>query len=484
MTFNLKLEVDETSPLPIYKQLFDRLKEAIISLELMPGEMLPSSRELAKELGLSRKTINRTYEELLSQGYIETVDGVGTFVSNKSKPTISLEANAKKIVLSQYAQRLIKYGSQHSSQGDYAELNYGACPADALPLKAWRQILLKHFRESEPQDMACDVDPFGYRPLREALSVYLERTRALSVSPDQILMFSRSLQPLNLIVRLLLEQGDYVAVENPGFTFARQAFLSQGTRLQPVGVDKHGVIIEEIFALDPCPKLIYISPSHQDPTGVMLSLDRRKRLLEWVSKNDCVIIEDDYDCEYRYVGSNLPALMSLDTTGSVLYIGSFWKTLGPIIDAGYLVVPPSLMDDLTQLQSISWAKANTTVPMVEQLTLTEFLKDGYLEKHTRKLKPVFQKRYQSLVHAFTKQFGSKVEFSPEPSGMQVVIRFKTTKNDIEIMEAAKQAGFPLVPTSEYYHIHKPTREYIVPFAYIQEEDYESKVHAFFVELHK
>lgn len=484
MTFNLKLEVDPDSAVPIYKQLFDRLKEAIISLELMPGEMLPSSRELAKELSLSRKTINHTYEELLSQGYIETVDGVGTFVSNRGKPKLALSAETKKIELSQYAQRLIRYGSINSSQGDYSELNYGACPTEALPMKSWRQILLKYFREYKPEDLACDVDPFGYLPLREALSIYLERTRALTVSPDQILTFSRSLQPLNLIVRLLIDQGDYIAVENPGFTFARQAFLSQGTRLQPVGVDKQGIIVDELFALDPVPKLVYVSSSHQDPTGVMLSLERRKRLLEWANRKSVLIVEDDYDCEYRYIGSNLPALMSLDTTGTVLYIGSFWKTLGPIIDAGFLVIPPSLIDRLTQLQSISWAKAHTTVPMAEQMTLTEFLKDGHLEKHVRKWKPIFQKRYQMLVHAFTKQFGSKIEFSPEPSGMHVIIRFKTTRNDDEIMLAAKQAFLSLVPTTDYYYEHAPTREYIVPFAHINENTFESIVQKFFTKLHR
>ena len=359
-------------------------------------------------------------------------------------------------------------------------------PSSALPLEAWNQALQKYANEQDSQ-LQTD-DPFGYLPLRTAIADYLTRTRGIIAHPERIILFSRSLQPLNFITRLLLSEGDKVIVENPGFTFAGQTFASQGACLEPIDIDEEGIKTDQVLKVSNQAKVIYLSPSHHNPTGVRLSASRRDELLQLdnghMSGHSCFILEDDTDCEYNYNSSNLPALISSDTKNSVIYYNSFWKTLSPLVDIGYLILPEHLVDKVNHTLVNNAADEGTTLTLSEQKALCDFLNEGHLEKNIEENKPVFFQAYQNLHEAFEKQFGSKIEFSSEPSGLHTVLTFKTTKNDTDIVNAAHRAALPLLPTSDYYYEHRTTRQYIVPFAELLETDCDALIHTFFNELHR
>jgi GntR family transcriptional regulator/MocR family aminotransferase len=358
-------------------------------------------------------------------------------------------------------------------------------PSKSLPVEAWTKAMLKH--AADPANQIND-DPFGYKPLRQAIADYLKRTRGICAAPERIILFSRSLQPLNFITRLLLSEGDKAIVENPGFRFAGQTFASQGACLEPIDIDGEGIKLDLVTDASEHAKIIYLSPSHQNPTGVRLSAQRRNELLHLanghMNGHSCFIIEDDTDCEYNYHSTNLPALISSDTNDGVIYYNSFWKTLSPLVDIGYLILPEILVDEVSHALINSAADEGTALSLIEQKALCDFLNEGQLEKNIEENKPVFYQAYQNLHDAFDKQFGSKIEFSPEPSGLHTMLTFKTTKSDTEIVNAAHRAALPLLPTSDYYYEHKPTRQYIVPFAELLETDCDNLIHTFFTELHR
>jgi len=364
-------------------------------------------------------------------------------------------------------------------------------PSNALPVEAWNEALLKYANQTEQTnnfEQSEIAEPFGYMPLRQAIADYLKRTRGINAAPERVILFSRSLQPLNFITRLLLSEGDTAIVENPGFTFAGQTFASQGASLEPIDIDSDGIKIDEVTEASKHAKIIYLSPSHQNPTGVRLSAARRNELLQLanghMNGHSCFIIEDDTDCEYNYNGSNLPPLISSDTNDGVIYYNNFWKTLSPLVDIGYLILPENLVDEVSHALINNKADEGTSLSLNEQKALCDFLNEGQLEKNIEENKVVFYQAYQNLHDAFEKQFGSKIEFSSEPSGLHTMLTFKTTKSDTEIVSAAHRAALPLLPTSDYYYEHRPTRQYIVPFAELLETNCDDLIHTFFIELHR
>lgn len=471
---DLPFTLDEKSEVALYKQLSDRLKESISQLKLMPGQMMPSTRELADHLHISRATVLKSYEELLSQGYLKTVDGIGTFVSQDApgtRPQVPTQESAA-LKLSNYANSLLSLNPKAATQADFAELNYGAAPPDLLPLRQWRQNLLRRLRELNLSDVHYSTEVFGFRPLREALAEYLMRARALHCSADQILVFSGPLHPHDLVTRLLLNPGDTACVENPGFPFARNVLTSHGVNLMPIPVDENGMRVELLENSGTPPQLVYVTPSHQDPTGALLSLDRRRRLLHYAFKNRIALIEDDYDSEFRYSGSQLPALHGLDERGLVFYISSFWKTLYPIVNVGILVIPESMIDLFTRAQSLTETNVSTDFPLLEQYALTDLITEGHYERHLRKIAQIYGKRRQALIYALNKHLRGLLTITKESAGMHMIVRFKTTLDDVELTHLARSCGLPAVSTNHYYTSDSQKGEFIIPFGHVTE----TKIH--------
>ncbi len=471
----LPFTLDLKSETALYKQLSDRLKEAISQLKLMPGQMMPSTRELADQLHISRATVLKSYDELLSQGYLKTVDGIGTFVSQDAPGTrtpVPAQQQLASLRLSNYANSILTLSPKAGTQADFKELNYGAAPPDLLPLKQWRQNLLRRLRDLNLTDIEYSTEVFGFRPLREALAEYLMRARALQCTADQILVFSGPLHPHDLVTRLLLNPGDTACVENPGFPFARHVLTSHGVNLTPIPVDENGIRVEIIENSGTPPQLVYVTPSHQDPTGALMSLDRRRRLLHYAFKNRIAIIEDDYDCEFRYSGAQLPALHGLDERGLVFYISSFWKTLFPIVNVGILVIPESMIELFTRAQSLTETNVSTDFPLLEQFALMDLITEGHYERHLRKILQVYAKRRQALIFALNKHLRELLIIPKESAGMHMIVRFKSNLEDAQLAELARECGLPAVSTAHYY-MQDPVRgEFIIPFGHVTE----AKIH--------
>lgn len=467
------LALDHNSRVPIYRQLSDGLRESILKLSLMPGQMLPSTRELSRSLGVSRATVLRCYEELLSQGYLKSVEGIGTFVCDKPPLQQGFERNnaaSTPLRLSNYAKWITDLDVDAMDCSGWEELNFGASPPDLLPRKFWRQILLKNCRSMKIDIDHYEVAPLGYQSLREAVANYVARSRAVRCTAGQIAVFMGSSYGVNLIARLFIDEGDVVAVENPGFIYARQVFLTHNARVCPIPVDDDGIVVSELKRLAPDCKLVYLTPSHNDPTGAVLSLDRRLELLAWAKETGTLIVEDDYGGEFRYGSLQLPSLQGLDDGDVVIYQSSFWKTLFPLVNIGYMILPRTLVKTVWKAQLyVRDNNLNTGFPALEHTALTEFLEEGYLDRHVRKLNSIYAERCHILVTELRTHLGGIVTCRKESNSMHMVATFAPRFSPETIERCARDSGFALVSTEGYYLENPPERDYMLPFAHLESD---------------
>jgi|AGTN01.1.fsa_nt_gi Transcriptional regulators containing a DNA-binding HTH domain and an aminotransferase domain (MocR family) and their eukaryotic orthologs len=481
----LALVLDGDSSTPLYRQLCEAVKKAIYDGLLRPGDALPSTRELSDSLGLSRFTIRRGYEELASQGFVEPSRGAGTFVS-KTLPARTEEARkAARVVIddliplprSAYSEKVNEVQQRVSARSDlFVELNYGMPTTEDLPLALWRQLLLRHCRFADKTMLEYLGDPLGYEPLREALSGYISRARGIRCSADQIAIFSGSQHALDLLCRVLFDAGEHVAMEEPGYPGARRTFMSHGAIVHPVPVDSQGLSVEALSAMDVPIKVVYTTPSHQDPTSVAMSVSRRQELLKWARKNGAVIVEDDNDSEYRYGSGTVPALQGLDEGDCVVYLSTFWKTLGPVVVLGFIVLPQRLLMRFTLAKSM----VERDFPTLEQAALADFINEGHFERHIRRTKQVYAKRRQTLVFHLTKALRNNIEISKETAGMQLLARFPEVNgiSEARVIEAAERANLSIMSTFAYYMGESPTGEFVIPFAHLSEAEIERRVELF------
>ncbi|CAN5525614.1 PLP-dependent aminotransferase family protein [soil metagenome] len=461
----MKFKLDSDKRLPRYRRLASSIRKSIESGQLQPGDSVPSTRDLAKELKLARVTVITAYDELISQGYLKTVSGSGTFVLTPAEHAefeelkLDVDAPPADKHLSSYAARIMKLQQLTSTSADQPVLNFGASPMDLLPLKQWRTLLQKHCSINIGKRFDTDLDPMGFRPLREALAKYLKRVRGLNCNADMIAVFASSQQTVNLILRLLVNKSEQVAMENPGFVFARKTIRSLDAEVLPISVDKDGMVVSELNNHPAC-KIAYVTPSHQDPTGAILSSRRRHALLDWAASNNCFIIEDDYDCEYNYGTPPLQSLQGQDQDQSVIYISTFWKILFPIMPIGFVVVPPVLIPALAKAKML----AERNFSLLEQYALTDFINEGYLDRHISKTRKLYAERRRVLISALTRAFGQAIKIPKYSSGMHITIHLETKLSDKEILARAALADLPLVSTEEYYIAGHSRGEFLVSFA--------------------
>ncbi|MGG6265419.1 PLP-dependent aminotransferase family protein [Leptolyngbya sp. AN03gr2] len=469
----LTLNVDHDSKIPLHQQVYTELRGAILCGRLLPGERVPSTRSLSRSLGISRTTVTQSYEQLLSEGYLETHHGSGTFICRQlpdellhtEKIATHSEATSPPIRLSRYAHYLAEtpFALQPEPEVEIS-FRYGRPALKQFPIALWRKLLARRCRsDSEWLDYA--LDPQGYYPLRVEIAQYLSRARAVQCNPKQIVITNGTQQALDLILRVLLEPGDTIALEDPGYLSARKVFLSHGANLLPIPVDESGLIIEKLehSATDSL-RLVYVTPSHQFPTGATLSLTRRLELLKWASKNGTMILEDDYDSEYRYGDRPIPSLQGLDQSDSVLYIGTFSKVLFPSLRIGYLVLPPQLVPLIAHAKWLS----DRQLPTLEQQVLTDFITEGHLESHIRKMRAYYDRARQVLVRALQKHFGEQIRILGEKAGIHVMVRFFLPISDAEILQRAKAADVGLMPAAPHYLVDGGKGEFILGYSELDE----------------
>jgi GntR family transcriptional regulator/MocR family aminotransferase len=479
----IAITLDNEMTAPLHHQLYEELRGAILTGRLVAGERLPSTRALARSLGISRTTVTQSYEQLLGEGYLQAAIGSGTFVCRQLPDDLLRPAVVKRARSGQAtrrAMRLSRYGESvaeaelYEPAGSEALINfkYGRPALDEFPLQLWRRLLARHCRAGELARLDYAADWLGHRPLREAIARYLARSRAVRCHSDQVIIVGGSQQAIDLVTRVLIERGETVAMEEPGYLGARRAFLAQGASLWPVPVDESGLVVEKLRARPAAQaKLVYVTPSHQFPTGAVLSLPRRLELLAWAQETGAVIVEDDYDSEYRYSGRPVPALQGLDQSESVIYVGTFSKVLFPALRVGYLVAP----ENLTRVLARAKWLADRQAPALEQCALTDFINEGHLERHIRRMRALYDRRRQMLVRALKQHLGERVTILGENAGMHLLARIRTRLADREVVRRAEQAGVGLLSARSNYLKPRRAGEFILGYANLSERQIQEGV---------
>lgn len=477
---NYLIELHKRPGVPLYQQVLEAIFGLIQSGTLAPGQLLPSTREMSGAIGVGRVTVIRAYEELELKGYLHTLPGFGTFVS-KNLPS-SLKTDQTVIDAIDVSHRsvdsfkLAAFG-QNLNNIDYIGAmldtpDAGCCPAQNLPSKQWKELISRHTMEQSHSNRDFyDFDLLGYRPLREAIAKYLERSRNVKCHPDQIAIFQSQLQAIYLLSTLLIEPGTPVAMEDPGFSCARAIFQSVGARVLGMPVDENGLVAANLADLEKECKLLFVSPSSQDPTGALLARERRERILLWARERGALVIEDDIDWEYRYGSRSVSSLYGMDESESVIYFGTFWKTLFPLTTVGFIVAPRGLMPTIARAKSL----IEPALPLVEQFALTDMIAQGHLEKHIKRTRVVFEKRRRSFILAFAKHFGHAARIPKHGAGLHHLVQFDAAIPESKIRQCAEQAGLPLTSTAACYAAAAPANEFILSFSFIDPDTIESQV---------
>ncbi|HEX6480987.1 MAG TPA: PLP-dependent aminotransferase family protein [Ktedonobacteraceae bacterium] len=453
--------LDQNAPVPLYRQLYERLRGSILAGQLEAGTRLPSTRVLASSLGVSRTTTALAYELLLLEGYIESRVGDGTRVARlQPEQLFQRNENAQGLDASDTAetpppafarrgQALIEMPYPEGFYGEQARRGknlflVGQPDVTSFPYETWARLLARHARHSL-QAVSCYQYVQGYLPLRQAIATHIGLTRGVHCSPEQILLTTGGQGALDLAARVLLDPGDSAWVESPGYSGARGALLAAGAQPVAVPVDGEGLEVEAGRQLCPEARLAIVTPSHQFPIGVTMSLSRRLALLEWSREAHAWIVEDDYDSEYRFSGRPLEALHGLDRGGRVLYIGTFSKVLFPSLRLGYLVAPPELLAGLIATQRL----IAVHLPLLEQLALTDFIAEGYFARHIRKMRQLYRERRDALVDALTREPGNRLDITVPEAGMHLAVWLPSGMSAREVVQRAAASGLHILPISHF-----------------------------------
>ena len=459
------LALDETAAEPLYRQLENQIRAAILEARLQPGARLPSTRQLASDLGVARNTTKNAYNQLIVEGYLVTAVGSGTRVA-RDLPEQLLQVPGRGAApgsrqdafpLSAAAKRMIAFSPWIEAETDRPSRPFRAhTPAsDAFPRRLWAQLTARRLRQM-PRSLLERADPRGYRPLREAVAGYLGSARGGACSADQVIITAGTQQAIDLIVKLLLEPGDRVCMEEPGYTPAKILFELAGAEIVSVPVDDEGLDVSKLDKAVASAKLVYVTPSSQFPLGMTMSLPRRVALIEWAKRSGAVILEDDYNGEYRYSGRPLPALYGLAPPGRVLYAGSFSKLLFPSLRLGYVVVPP---DAAEQFAAARWLVDRHSPPL-EQAVLADFIDEGHFARHVRRMRTLYAERQGALVEAASKDLDGILEVPALDAGLHLIGWLGESMTEAAILQAAASSGIELTPTS-WFGVRKAARESVI-----------------------
>jgi GntR family transcriptional regulator / MocR family aminotransferase len=405
---DIALHLDPKSTISLQMQIYEQLAALIRKGQLKPGGVLPSSRDLSTQLGVSRNTVSEAYEKLVADGYINTAPKRGTFVS-KTMPEDAMSTGAIPLLERSDSMTSINLPLPYTGRGSpglYAppdtqiriDFRFGRSDAHSFPDKTWRRLLLECLGGASERITQYN-DPAGVPELRELIANYLGPSRGMSVTAEHVIIVGGFQQGINLAAHLMVGIKTPVVMEAPCYRGAAFLFETYGGRVIPVPVDEFGIDVDRLP--DHRVKLIYVTPSHQFPTGGTMSLERRMALLDWAARSGAYILEVDYDSDFRYEGSLLPSLQSLDRNGCVIYLNSFSRSLGPGLRLGYMVVPRDLLRAATTLKAL----IDNGSPWLEQATLAQFIRNGSLTGHLKRLRNTYQGRRDAVRSSLEKHFG-------------------------------------------------------------------------------
>jgi GntR family transcriptional regulator/MocR family aminotransferase len=478
-SLSLGLNLEKQSAVPLFRQLYGSLRAAILAGRLEGGTRLPPTRQLAEELEISRKTVVNAFELLISEGYLEGKVGAGTYVArvlpeellqvSRPSPSVTSSTPSHERAYSKWGASLAGRETSSLFGGDAMQaFAPGIAALDEFPYKLWSRLAAHTWRVVE-RDRLSYGDPLGYRPLREAIANYLRVVRGMNCEPEQVIIMTSMLQTLALVSKLVLNPGEPACVEDPCHPTARRALTDTGALIVPVAVDQYGLSVERL-ANDKQggqhARLVYVTPSHQYPLGVTMSLSRRLALLQWAARTGAWILEDDYDSEYRYAGRPLAALQGLDQAGCVLYMGTFSKVLFPALRLSYLVVPTAACD----LFARGRAALERQAPIMEQVVLTAFFNEGHFARHLRRMNRIYQERQTALIEAVRQKLADELEIKPTSTGMHVMGWLPPGVDDRHVWQLAMARGVDVPPLSAHALRPQPRGGLVLGYACVSPSD--------------
>lgn len=453
----LDLSIDRTLELPMYMQICQRFKTAIEQGHLHAGDRIPAVRALATELNLARGTVEMAYRILTDEGYLQVRGAAGTVVS----PSLPQPAAVKPPTA--IPGQTISAFLDHDGKAP-KPLQLGLPALDAFPRKVWNRLVGHRLRGSEPARLGYP-DPAGYARLRERIATYLGVSRGVTCLPEQVFITTGLRNTLELTLSSLSTPGAEFWFEDPGYILARPFLQNAAVKVVPVPVDANGLIVDEGKRLSPYAKFAMVTPSHQSPLGVTLSLERRMALLDWASEAGSWIIEDDYDSEFRYQGRPLPALKSLDRNDRVIYSGTFSKVMFPGLRLAYVVAPVSAVP---RFQAVSY-NLNAGCPYLFQASVADFIAEGHFSRHLKKMRTLYAERRLVTQQVFQQVLGERIRIDLRPGGLHMLAQLGEHENDILLADRARAAGLALHPLSRWYVNVKPQQGLLLGFANVVDE---------------
>jgi GntR family transcriptional regulator/MocR family aminotransferase len=466
MSIDLALTLEAPAGRSIQWRVYDRLRLDILTCRFQPGERLPSTRALARSLRVSRTTAVLAYEQLQAEGYVEARPASGTFVSKVLPADGQARGGAEDLrlgdqfddrsapdaqhyTLSRWGERLLAAGrAAPTPAGPRAEVDFrpGRPDWNAFPRGIWRRLAARRWAAAS-DELAYYGDPAGYRPLREAIAQHLARSRGVRCDPTQVVVVNGTQQAADLLARVWLDPGDAAVVEEPGYPEAALALRAYGVYVLPTAVDADGLQVERLPAADSpqAPRLIYVTPSHQFPTGTVLSLGRRLALLEWAAARGALVVEDDYDSEFRYEGRPLESLQGLDSRGLVAYLGSFSTALLPPLRVGYAVLPPRLVEPFV---AAKWL-ADRQTATIDQQVLADFIAGGHYVRHLRRMGRLYGERRSALLAGLRHELGGTVEIGGSGSGLHLMVWLEPGQEAAAVARAAAAVGVGVYPVGQF-----------------------------------
>jgi GntR family transcriptional regulator / MocR family aminotransferase len=438
----------------LYLQIYRKLRSAILGGHLAPGTRLPSTRTLARDVSVSRTTAEEVYTQLHAEGFVERRVGDGTYVATIEVVRTPKRSRAPRIVAGtrRLAARMQPL-ERHPCFPDAAvprAFTAGSPAVDHFPMTVWRGIVARCHRRFGDRALRTG-DPAGYEPLREAIATYLNASRGVVCSAEQVVVLSSSQQGLDLAVRLLVDPGETAWLEDPAYPGACAALLANDARVVPVPVDADGLRVEEGVRLARQARLAYVTPSHQFPTGTTLGLERRLSLLDWARREGAWILEDDYDSEFRYDGRPLASLQGIDEDNRVIYVGTFTKVLFPALRLAYAVLPPDLVNPFVTARGL----IDGFAPTLPQMVATEFFAEGHFGVHIRRMRELYRERRDVLVESVARWLDGRVRLGPVDAGLHAMAHLADRSSDRAASERASRHGVFAEPISRY-HVGTPT----------------------------
>ncbi|WP_018759279.1 PLP-dependent aminotransferase family protein [Paenibacillus terrigena] len=454
-----------------YLALFHALRAAILAGTIPHGAKLPSTREMSDLYQLSRGSVNQVYDMLLAEGYVTAAIGSGTYVTYElQEPQGTDPESSQHIALSAWGRRatqgmpLPRENWPESLKQPYISLEMGKMVVDAFPTDAWNHVLYQEIRQLESARMDTEhPDTLGHVPLREAIALHLRRMRGIQADAKQVVIFNGSMHAIALLTQLLIDPGDRVIVENPGYMGMKRAIEAAGGIVKPNAVDEQGILVQDWEE-----KLVFVTPSRQFPTGAVLSLERRQQLLAWAARRNGVIIEDDYDSEIRYGGRPIEPLKSLDLEGRVVYVGTFSKTMYTGLRIGYAVLPMCLVEPMRRAKEIY---EPSPISMIEQRALAAFIQNGHYERHLRRMRRIYSRKYAFFYRMMQEHVGHLFNVLPCDAGMHVYASWKGTAKDYEAFRCSAAAhGVGWTDGGRYLYLPSTRNAACFGFAHLQEEE--------------